>query len=245
MEAIYYQLEKSKTGVKVTAWEQNFDYEETCGHVYLTKKVYKNGAKSTVTAYAKVTEQDISGSILTCNTYFWSPGSSSGTRRYNEKKRNAELEGFMRDNYLQAVTELNELFADNLREKEYIELDKLGASLFYRNQKYHFAGRVSAKSIAAARVAIRERRIKDITSRRIEKLNVSEYAKLLSKVFVTKSDSVSAGNCPTGTSHFYNNLDLVKKGFRIRALRADVLLSICNNVYTQRAVKYAITRQLS
>jgi len=67
----------------------------------------------------------------------------------------------------------------------------------------------------------------------------------LSKVFVTKADSVSAGNYPAGTSHFYNNLDLVKKGFRVRALRADVLMSICNNVYTQRAVKYATTRQLA
>lgn len=47
MKALFVQLEEKKSGIKVTAWEQNFLYQESCHNVYLTKKVYKNGNKST------------------------------------------------------------------------------------------------------------------------------------------------------------------------------------------------------
>lgn len=46
MKAIYVQLEEKKSGVKVTAWEQNFLYDESCSHVYLTKKILKDIIRS-------------------------------------------------------------------------------------------------------------------------------------------------------------------------------------------------------
>ena len=116
MKAVYYQFEKGKTGLKVTAWRQEFHYRETCGNVYLTKKIYRNGNKSTVTAYAKASGQDVSDSILTCNTYFWYSGSSAGQRRSNERKRNNELEGYMIDNYEEAYAQVNALYSNDIHE---------------------------------------------------------------------------------------------------------------------------------
>ena len=125
MKAIFVQIEEKKTGVKVTAWWQNFLYEESRHHVYLTKNITRNDKKSTVPAFAKVTQQQVPD-ILKANVYFWRPGGSVSWRRSNEERRNSELAGFMRNNKPEAEKKLNEMFAEHLREGEKILVDRLG-----------------------------------------------------------------------------------------------------------------------
>lgn len=241
MKAIYVQLEEKKSGVKVTAWEQNFLYDESCSHVYLTKKIYRNGEKSTVAAFARATGQEVP-EILTVNTYFWSPGTTANWRRSNEEKRNAELEDFMRENRSEAEKILNEKFADVLLKGEKIKVDNLGAYLSYRGHDYHFDGIINKNSIEKIREAIRERRLSDIKKYRMQKLSEEQFNSFLQKTFVTVEDSIKAGNCPIGTKNFYDSLDLVQKGFHIRALRADALLKIRDDNYTRRAVMQAMQK---
>lgn len=242
MKATFVQIEEKRSGVKVTAWEQNFSYSESCNNVYMNKSVHRNGQKSTLPAFAKAsgrTVEDIPY-ILTANTYFWSPASNSSGRRYNERKRESEIENFMWENKEQAISELNEMFSKNLMKGEKIGVDVLGAYLSYRKHDYHFTGNITEKSIADTRIAIRERRMKDIKAYRVQKLQREERMNMMENVFVTIEDSLSAGNCKVGTMHFYQNLEIVKKGFRLRALRADALLQLRNDDYTNRAVNAAM-----
>jgi len=241
MKALFVQLENKKSGVKVTAWEQYFAYCESCRHVYLIKKVYRNGNKSTVAAYARASEQEVP-EILTKNTYFWRPGSNASWRRRNEEKRNAELEDFMFDNVAEATDKLNRIFSDSLLKGEKIGVDTLGAFLSYRGHDYHFDGIINKKSIEKVREAIRERRLSDIRLYRQEKLTKEQFNALLPKTFVTIEDSLEAGNCKIGTMNFYNSLPIVQKGFHLRALRADALLKIRDDEYTRRAVRTAMQR---
>lgn len=241
MEKLYVQIEEKKSGVKVTAWEQEFLYQESCRHVYLTKSVYRNGKKSTVPAFAKVTGQEVPD-ILKANVYFWRPGTNAAWRRSNEEKRNAELADFMRDNREEAEKELNKRFSNYLLPGEKIKVDSLGAYLSYRGHDYHFDGIINKNSIEKVRSAIKERRLSDIKLYLEQKTAKEQFKNLLPKTFVTVKDSIDAGNCPAGTMHFYNNLDLVKKGFHLRALRADALLKIRDDQYTRRAVNVAMKR---
>ena len=243
MKAIFVEIENKKSGIKVTAWEQDFLYQESCHHVYLTKQVYRNGNKSTVPAFARATEQEVP-EILKANTYFWRPGSNASWRRRNEERRNAELEDFMYDNVAEATKKLNEMFSDCLLRGEKIGVDRLGAYLFYRGHDYHFDGVINKRSIEMVREAIKQRRLSDVRSYREQKLKKDQFNNLLPKTFVTIEDSISAGNCRMGTMNFYNSLPLVKKGFHLRALRADALLQIRDDNYTKRAVNVAIERSL-
>ena len=243
MKAIFVEIENKKNGVKVTAWEQNFLYQESCSHVYLTKKVYRNGKKSTVAAYAKASEQEVP-EILKSNTYFWRPGSNASWRRRNEERRNAELEDFMYDNVAEATKKLNEMFSDCLLRGEKIGVDSLGAYLSYRKHDYHFDGIINKKSIEKVREAIKQRRLSDVRFYREQKVKKEQFNALLPKTFVTIEDSLEAGNCKIGTMNFYNSLPIVQKGFHLRALRADALLQIRNDNYTKRAVNVAIERSL-
>jgi len=240
MKALFAQLENKKSGVKVTAWEQYFAYSESCRHVYLTKKIYRNGNKSTVAAFARATEQEVP-EILTANTYFWQPGANASWRRSNEERRNSELVDFMKDNREEAEKLLNKIFAEYLT-GEKICVDHLGAYLSYRGHSYHFDGIINKRSIEKVREAIKERRLSDIKLYREQKLEKEQFKALLPKTFVTVEDSLNARNCKTATMNFYNNLDLVRKGFHLRALRADVLLQIRNDEYTHRAVRTAMQR---
>jgi len=244
MKAIFTQIQEKKAGTKVTAWWQNFLYEESCHHVYLTKNITRNGKKSTVPAFAKVTEQEVPY-ILTANVYFWSPGGSSSWRRANEQKRNSELSDFIKENRKEASEFLTTKFSESLLPGEKIGVDSLGAFLLYRGHNYHFDNSIiNKKNIEQARAAIKARRLFDLKNYREQKNKKEQFNAMLSKVFVTVQDSTSAGNCLAGTMNFYNNLDLVKKGLHIRALRADALLSIRNDSYTVRAVNAAIQRSM-
>lgn len=244
MNALFVQIESKKTGAKVTAWDQYFSYWETCGNVYTEKSVWKNGNKSTLPAFARAsgrTAEDIPY-ILTANTYFWSSSSSASGRRYNEAKRESEIESFMIDNEVEATWALNEMFSQYLEKGESIQVDHLGAFLRYKGHDYHFSGMITKKSIAETREAIMDRRVKDIKAYRVQRLQKEERLGLIRKAFVTIDDSLTAGNCKVGTMNFYQNVPLVKKGFHIRALRADVLLQLRNDDYTNRAVNAAIQR---
>lgn len=244
MRTLFVQIEKKATGAKVTAWTQDFSYSESCRNVYITKSVHKNGNKSTLPAFAKASGNREIPYILTANTYFWNPSSSSRGRRYNEQRREAEIEEFMIDNEDEAESELNEMFAQFLEKGESIKVDHLGAFLSYKGHGYHFDGMITKKSIAAVREAIQERRLKDIRAYRAQKLMNEERYVLLGKTFVTINDSIQSGNCKTGTMNFYNNLPLVRKGFHLRALRADALIQLRNDSYTNRAVNAAIQRSI-
>lgn len=241
MKALFIETEEKKSGVKVTAWEQEFLYDESCSHVYLTKKIYKNGEKSTVPAFAKATGQEVP-EILRVNTYFWHPGANAAWRRSNEEKRNGELAEFMRENKREAEKMLNEKFAEFLKPGEKIRVDYLGAYLSYRGHDYHFDGIVNKNSIEKVRESIKQRRLSDIVSYRKQKFEKEQFNRLVPKTFVTIEDSIKAGNCRTGTLNFYNNLSLVQKGFKLRALRADALLKIKDDKFTRRAVNAAIER---
>lgn len=243
MKAIFVEIETKKSGIKVTAWEQDFLYQESCSHIYLSKKVYRDGSKSTVAAFARATGQEVP-EILKANTYFWRPGSKASMRRRNEEYRNSELADFMCDNVAEATEKLNEMFSDCLLKGEKIRVDYLGAYLSYRGHDYHFDGIINKKSIEMVREAIKERRLSDVRSYSEQKLKKEQFNALLPKTFVTIEDSLRAGNCKTGTMNFYNNLELVRKGFHLRALRADALLQIRNDNYTKRAVNVAIERSL-
>lgn len=246
MKALFVQIEQKKSGAKVTSWYQDFSYSESCRNVYVKKSVHKNGLKSTLQAFAKAsgrTVEDIPY-VLTANTYFWRPAGNAAGRRYNEEKREREIESFMIDNEHEAEQQLNRMFAHdlNLKRGEIIKVNNLGAFLQYRGHDYHFPGTITKKSIAEMREAIRDRRLKDIRSYRLQKLQKEEWLSLAKKTYVTIDDSIAAGNCEVGTMHFYNNLSIVKKGFHLRALRADALLQIRNDDYTNRAVNVAIQK---
>lgn len=246
MKALFVQIEEKKSGVKVTAWEQDFSYSESCNNVYTTKSVYRNGSKSTLPAFAKASGRAVEDIpyILTANTYFWNPSSSPSGRRRNERIRGAEMAAFMIDNEVEATRELNEMFAQHLEKGESIQVDTLGAFLRYKGHDYHFSGMITKKNIQEVRDAIRDRRVKDIKAYRLQKLQKEERLSLLGKTFVTVQDSINSGNCKAGTINFYQNIPLVKKGFRIRALRADALLKLRNDVYTNRAVNAAMQRTI-
>ena len=70
----------------------------------------------------------------------------------------------------------------------------------------------------------------------------------LHSTMVTINDSVKAGNCEIGTTNFINEKILpvlAKKGFfvkKLKALRADFLLSICDDNFTNRAISKALLK---
>lgn len=138
----------------------------------------------------------------------------------------------------------NLMFSDYLLKGEKIGVDILGAYLSYRGHDYHFDGIINKKSIEKTREAIKERRLSDIRLYRRQKLSKEQFNALLPKTFVTIEDSLEAGNCKIGTMNFYNSLPIVQKGFHLRALRADALLQIRDDIYTKRAVNVAIERSL-
>jgi arsenate reductase-like glutaredoxin family protein len=162
MEAIFVQLEEKKSGVKVTAWLQDFDYSESCHHVYVTKRVFRNGSKSTLPAFAKAsgkTVEDIP-TILTANTYFWSPAGDSRSRRGNENRRMDEIWEFMINNKDQVTNELNTRFSEFLSEDEVIMIDEQGAYLISNRGRYYFYEMpINKEAIEYARVRIQEKEL--------------------------------------------------------------------------------------
>jgi hypothetical protein len=231
---LYKYIESQKTFIEV-----KFTYEESCANVYKHFTVTINGKKSNIKGLEKYLNDKDYPSILTANTYFWHSGNTASWRRSNEEKRNGEVyDYFTKENFVAEDTFYLE--NQNLLKGEKFGIDsENGYFLEYRGEKYHF-GFVKKYDFEEARNAIKIRRITKIENVRKEKV----FHENLKKVFVTKQDSIKSGNCPAGTENFYKNLDLVKKGFRIRAIRADVLLNIRNDAYTQRAVNEAAKRIL-
>jgi len=84
---------------------------------------------------------------------------------------------------------------------------------------------------------------------RRERLATLQVAKLgmagvdLSQVWVTRGDSVRAGNCPAGTNSFINRYADVLAGRT--SIRADELLKLADDQYTRAAVLRAVTRTLA
>ena len=72
-----------------------FDYKETCNHVYKTFAVYINGKKSNIVGLKKYLHRyGFAPSILGANTYFWNPALSASNRRRNEERHNAAVSDY-------------------------------------------------------------------------------------------------------------------------------------------------------
>lgn len=232
----YFETEK-------TIIEVSFSYKESCRNIYKHFSVTRNGKSSNITGLKKFLKSDYP-SILTANTYFWTPNCNASGRRRAEERRESEVfdyftaEGFSLDEntfYLESEkTAKGETFGIDSENGYFIE---------YRGHKYHFGyvKKITAEMYDQARQAIAKRRIQDIAKARQQK----QYDEMKSKVFVTFDDSIEAGNCRVGTENFYNTIPLVKKGFHIRAIKATALLSLRNDTYTQRAVSKAIEKSIA
>jgi hypothetical protein len=216
--------------------------------VYLTKKVHRNGQKSTVNAYAKATQQEVPD-ILRANTYFWHPAGAAWQRRRNEEKRNEELAEFEVDNSIEMREKIREYASPLLQKREAVGYDEYGIYLRYRKENYHLdKGVLNAKTLQAARegIAIRRRKnAQDYLQRKEAKMKEVEAEKIFREkaahVFVTRGDSLQAGNCRVGTDNFISGLPLTQKGFHVRAMRGDALLALRDDSFTRRAVKQAIS----
>ncbi len=234
---LYKFDEQTRTYIKVV-----FNYSESCHNVYRTFNVFANGKKSNRKALDKFVKSEYPA-VITSNTYFWSPSSSASGRRSNEKRIDKTVEQFFNAEGF-AEKDYFELNNDYLFEKEKFGIDELGYYLLYRKEKYHFGfiniKKIKKEQINDAREAIKKRRMQNI----INAKRVKEFEELKSKVFVTFDDSIEAGNCKSATQSFIDNLSLSKKGFHLRALRADELLKVRNDSFALRAVYKAIDRYL-
>jgi len=102
---------------------------------------------------------------------------------------------------------------------------------------YHVQG----GSLQAARRKEEKARRERLAARQVAKLGTAGVA--LATVFVTRADSVRAGNCPAGTASFINSHADVLGGKS--SVRADELLKIVDDQYTRAAVLRAIARTLA
>ena len=102
---------------------------------------------------------------------------------------------------------------------------------------YHVQG----GSLQAARRKEEKARRERLAARQVAKLGTAGVA--LATVFVTRADSVRAGNCPAGTASFINSHADVLGGKS--SVRADELLKLADDQYTRAAVLRAITRMLA
>jgi hypothetical protein len=80
-----------------------------------------------------------------------------------------------------------------------------------------------------------------LATRQVEKLGMAGVD--LATVFVTRADSVRAGNCAAGTTSFINSHADVLEGRT--NIPADELLKVVDDQYTRAAVLRAITRTLA
>jgi len=228
----YNYFPSEKTYIEIT-----FDYSESCHNVYKHFEVFKNGSKSNIKGLEKFLEST-PPDILTAKTYFWSPSCNASGRRYNENRHNGSAESF----FITEKFSYDPVFYlenSSLLKGESFGIDsEHGFFLEYRNEKYHFGyvKKITDTQFSEARSAIQKRRETRVMDEKRKKI----FNSMLTRVFVSYNDSVSAGNCPVGTRNFIENLPLVKKGFHIRAIKASALLTLRNDPYTQRAVRYAI-----
>lgn len=229
----YKYLKKERLFIEV-----DFDYAESCRNVYKTFSVFRNGKKSNIRGLKKYLKTD-TPHILTANCYFWLPSQNASGRRFNEDRRNTEAYNYFMS---EGFTEDSRFYIDapfTLKRGETYGVDDQGYFFEYRKEQYHFGfKKVFETDLEQARIAIRIRRENNIQNARKQK----EFEALKDKVFVTLDDSISAGNCPSGSKDFYKKIPLVKKGIHIRAIRGSALLELKNDSCTIRAVNQAIKR---
>ena len=75
--------------VKENKREKTFTVQTTKGITRVFKT--RRGAENHARREAKTIQIPM---IVTANTYFWTSGSNASSRRYNENRRNAEIESF-------------------------------------------------------------------------------------------------------------------------------------------------------
>ena|ERR1017187_353474 len=102
---------------------------------------------------------------------------------------------------------------------------------------YHVQG----GSLDSARRKAEKARRERLATRQVEKLGMAGVD--LATVFVTRADSVRAGNCAAGTTSFINSHADVLEGRT--NIPADELLKVVDDQYTRAAVLRAITRTLA
>ena len=102
---------------------------------------------------------------------------------------------------------------------------------------YHAEG----GTLEAARRKEEKARRERLAARQVAKLGTAGVD--LATVFVTRADSVRAGNCPAGTASFINSHADVLGGRT--SIPADELLKLVDDSYTRAAVLRAIARTLA
>jgi len=73
-----------------------FNYVESCRHVYKKVEYYFEGWKTTANKKEIAELLKTAPSILTQNTYFWSPGGTASQRRRNEEKKINEFKEWIK-----------------------------------------------------------------------------------------------------------------------------------------------------
>lgn len=91
-------------------------------------------------------------------------------------------------------------------------------------------------------------RLRTMLERRRKTARAAEIDRYLDengdKVWVSINDSLGAGNCSPGTNQFLNRLtELLQPVGTLGAVRADVILSLRDDIYTRRACQVAVLRR--
>jgi len=139
MKAIFVQVNETKRAIKVTVWYQELKYGETNKYCYLTEKILRNGQKSTVKTFARVTGQEVPKIFFKKSKKDINKRSPSITthRWRNVHKINSEISKFMKENRKETEEFLNKKFADYLTERERIVIDEFGVYILYNDVNYH------------------------------------------------------------------------------------------------------------
>lgn len=117
----------------------------------------------------------------------------------------------------------------------------------YAQYGFMIKGYLSEKaSIELARKDVKKKRTQTLSLRvmqRQKKADTRKEHNSLSSVWVTREDSIAAGNCPTGTEREATRITqwLGSNGL-VGAIRADVLLNITDTIYVRRAITHARNR---
>jgi len=91
---------------------------------------------------------------------------------------------------------------------------------------------------------VREAKKNYIKRKRVERANIVEKLSLLT-TWITRNDSISAGNCASETDKFIDKLkEKLNADGEIGAVRASFLLNIRKDIFTERAVKYAMMHKI-
>jgi len=233
--------EKLKKTVSV-----EFDYRESCAHVYKTFSVHIDGKKSNIVGLKKFLEvPEYIPDIIKANTYFWHPAGNASSRHWNETRNNEIVDNWLISEGFTALDiSLNDHFPGiGRRRGETIGIDDAGYYFSKWGEKYHVEkyNQINSNTIEIARNAI-------IARKNEKRLSVDYMIKKHGDLLVRVSDSVNAGNCQHGTNQFktvvFRQLKKQWRGLKeIKAIRLKTLLKLRNDEFTQRAARYAIVNR--